>query len=96
MLNTNDQFNEMKKYTAKNTAISPNFLVWKFCGKAQFPHSLKSKSENSTFCPVCSTQFSMMYHTPPTHSMIYYSPPTQSAVNSLVPCITLNLHQQHD
>ena len=25
---------------AKNTVISPNFLVWKFCGKAQFPHSL--------------------------------------------------------
>ena len=25
--------------TAKNTVISPNFLVWKFCGKAQFPHS---------------------------------------------------------
>ena len=26
-------------YTAKNTAISAGFLVWKFCGKAQFPHS---------------------------------------------------------
>ena len=25
--------------TVKNTVISPNFLVWKFCGKAQFPHS---------------------------------------------------------
>ena len=25
--------------TAKNTVISPTFLVWKFCGKAQFPHS---------------------------------------------------------
>ena len=24
--------------TAKNTVISPDFLVWKFCGKAQFPH----------------------------------------------------------
>ena len=24
--------------TVKNTIISPNFLVWKFCGKAQFPH----------------------------------------------------------
>ena len=23
----------------ENTAISPNFLVWKFCGKAQFQHS---------------------------------------------------------
>ena len=23
-------------YSAKNTVISPNFLVWKFCGKAQF------------------------------------------------------------
>ena len=21
--------------------MSPNFLVWKFCGKAQFPHSFK-------------------------------------------------------
>ena len=25
--------------TVKNPVISPNFLVWKFCGKAQFPHS---------------------------------------------------------
>ena len=26
-------------FTMKNTVISPDFLVWKFCGKAQFPHS---------------------------------------------------------
>ena len=26
-------------YTVENTVISPNFLVWKFCGKAQFSHS---------------------------------------------------------
>ena len=26
-------------YTVKNTVISPDFLAWKFCGKAQFPHS---------------------------------------------------------
>ena len=25
--------------SAKNTVISPNFLMWKFCGRAQFPHS---------------------------------------------------------
>ena len=25
--------------TAKNTVISPDFLVQKFCGKEQFPHS---------------------------------------------------------
>ena len=25
--------------TAKNTVISPDFLVWEFCGKAQFLHS---------------------------------------------------------
>ena len=24
--------------TAKNTVISPDFLVWKFCGKVQFPY----------------------------------------------------------
>ena len=23
-------------FTAKNAVLSPNFLVWKFCGKAQF------------------------------------------------------------
>ena len=28
-----------KTYTAKNSVISPDFLVWKFCGKVQFPHS---------------------------------------------------------
>ena len=27
-------------YTAKNTVISPNFLMWKFCGKSQFPRFL--------------------------------------------------------
>ena len=26
-------------FTVKNTLISSNFLVWTFCGKAQFPHS---------------------------------------------------------
>ena len=25
--------------TAKNNVISPSFLAWKFCGKAQFPHN---------------------------------------------------------
>ena len=25
--------------TPKNTVLSTNFMVWKFCGKAQFPHS---------------------------------------------------------
>ena len=25
--------------TAKNTVISPNLLVWKLCGKVQFPDS---------------------------------------------------------
>ena len=33
--------------TAKNAVISPNFLVWKFCGKAQFPHRiLRSAAHN--------------------------------------------------
>ena len=27
--------------TEKNIVISPNFMVWKFCGKAQFPHSFE-------------------------------------------------------
>ena len=29
----------MNLYTTKNAVISPNFLVCKFCGKTQFPHS---------------------------------------------------------
>ena len=33
-------------YTAKNTVISPNFLVWKFCGKAQFSHSFGRIARN--------------------------------------------------
>ena len=32
--------------TAKNTVISPKFLVWKFCGKAQFPHSFRRITRN--------------------------------------------------
>ena len=34
------------KSTAKNIVISPNFLVWKFCEKAQFPHSFERFSRN--------------------------------------------------
>ena len=28
---------------AKNTVISPNFLVWKFYGKAQFPQNFHTR-----------------------------------------------------
>ena len=34
--------------TGKYTVISPDFLVWKFCGKAQFPHSF-GRWGNCTF-----------------------------------------------
>ena len=30
--------NNCKMFTTKNTVISPDFLVFKFCGKAQFPY----------------------------------------------------------
>ena len=33
-------------FTTKNTVISPNFLVWKFCGKAQFPNSFGQIAQN--------------------------------------------------
>ena len=33
-------------YIEKNTVISPNFLVWKFCGKAQFPHTFGQIARN--------------------------------------------------
>ena len=36
-------------FTAKNTVISPNFLVWKFCGKAQFPNSFGKLCRNCAF-----------------------------------------------
>ena len=32
--------------TAKNPVISANFLVWKFCGKAKFPHSFGRIARN--------------------------------------------------
>ena len=32
--------------TVKNTIISPDFLVWKFCRKAQFPHSFRRIAGN--------------------------------------------------
>ena len=32
--------------TANNTVISPNFVVWKFCGKAQFLHSFGRITRN--------------------------------------------------
>ena len=36
-------------YTAKNTVISPNFLMWKFCGKSQFPRFLGNYAETALF-----------------------------------------------
>ena len=36
----------LKKVFNKNTVIPPNFLVWKFCGKAQFPHSFGQFTRN--------------------------------------------------
>ena len=33
-------------YTAKNTVISPEFLVWNYCGKAQFLHSFGQFARN--------------------------------------------------
>ena len=32
--------------TAENTVVSPNFLVWKFCGKAQFLHNFGRFTQN--------------------------------------------------
>ena len=37
--NTPNNWKVVYFFTAENTVISPNFLVWKFCGKPQFPHS---------------------------------------------------------
>ena len=42
---------------AKNTVISPDFLVWKFCGKAQFTHSFgriaRNYAETVPFRKIC-------------------------------------------
>ena len=35
----NDSSQSKESTTSKNTLVSPNFLVWKFYGKAQFLHS---------------------------------------------------------
>ena len=35
-------------YNLKNTVISRNFLVWKFCGKAQFLYSFVRIDRNYT------------------------------------------------
>ena len=47
-----------KAITAKNTVISPNFLVWKFCGKAQFPYSFGRLARN-----YAETVFPQNFHT---------------------------------
>ena len=33
--------------TAQNNEISPNFLVWKFCGNAKFPQNFRRIAQNS-------------------------------------------------
>ena len=44
--------------TAKNSAISPNSLVWKFCGKALFPYSSRRFARN-----YAKTAFPQSFHT---------------------------------
>ena len=45
-----------KKNTEKVTVVSSNFLVWKFCGKAQFPYSFGRFAQN--YAETClSTKF---------------------------------------
>ena len=52
----------MSYSTAKNTVISPNFLVWKFCRKTQFLHSFRQKSgEITVFFTTQNAQFSYQY-----------------------------------
>ena len=37
--------------TAKKNVILPNFLVWKFCGKVQFPHIFRQIAQNyANYC----------------------------------------------
>ena len=40
-------------HTAKNTVISPNFLVWKFCEKAEVPHSFGRIANRPKICRNC-------------------------------------------
>ena len=47
-LNCNFSNNTMTLDTATKPVISPNFLVWKFCGKAQFPYSFEQFARNYT------------------------------------------------
>ena len=41
-----------KTDTSQNTIVSPNLLVWKFCGKAQFPQSFGKLGEITIFYAV--------------------------------------------
>ena len=36
----------LNPFTAKNTVISPDFLMWKFCGKVEFLHSFGRIARN--------------------------------------------------
>ena len=40
------KFTSHKQTLQKNTVVSPNFLVWKFCGKARFPHGFGRIARN--------------------------------------------------
>ena len=38
---------KQSRSTAQNIVISPNSLVWKFCGKEQCPHNFGRNARNS-------------------------------------------------
>ena len=54
----------LKTHTAKNIVISSNFLVWKFYGKAQFPHSFGeiALDEITVFLVVLVVTVKLVYH----------------------------------
>ena len=39
-------FGKVSSFAAQNAVIAPNFLVWKCCGKAHFPHSFERFARN--------------------------------------------------
>ena len=61
-------FNYKVYITAKITVISSNFLVWKFYGKTQFPHSFERIAQQN-FHPRKSDEFTVFF---PVYLMKFY------------------------
>ena len=72
------------KITEKNTVISSDFLVWKFCGKSQFPHGFGRIARN-----YAETVFPQNFHTRKSGEVTVFFPVDKASFEDVILIISV-------